>query len=201
MWPCCFFEPVVFLFSGISLFYSTFNLFFIFVFCFFCFCLHLNSELSLTYSTQSTVSSLIFYLLRSVGMLPIVELLQLQENLNLLLTTLMGCYLSLWLCGPYFTYPLKQPYSWPLSQPERLARSWHLVVLKSLVKVTFWIFNLDCLRELHFQCLRSHPSSGDWNTHLYGLSLDGYLPFGRLQLISTVEVVLEHKLQDSKTSH
>lgn len=110
----------------------------------------------------------------------------------------MGCYLSLWLCGPYFTYPLKQPYSWPLSQPERLETSWHLVVLKSLVKVAFWILNLDCLRELRFQCLflRSHPSSEDWHRHLHGLSLDGYLPFGRLQLFSTMEVVLGLKLQD-----
>lgn len=63
----------------------------------------------------------------------------------------------------------------------------------------FWILivsgnytSIVCFSDL------THPWKVDTLTDL---SLEGYLPFGRLQLISTMEVVLECKPQDPKTSH
>lgn len=58
----------------------------------------------------------------------------------------MLCYLRPWLCGCYFSYLLKQPYFWLLSQPERLERSWHLAVLK--ISGKGYAVNLDCPKRL-----------------------------------------------------
>lgn len=161
-WACC-----LFIFRNPSFLLYLMSFFFYLAW----FCLHLNSEFSLPYSAQSTVSSFISYPLKSIDMFPIVELLQSSNPAWEFVFSIDSLNRQLFEPMALWFLPHQSVKS-ALFLAIISARRTGAILAFGSAKISGrgYILNFESWlsRELCFQCLflRFHPSSEDWYSYI-----------------------------------